>query len=121
MKQDRCIGYLGVDVLNNATICNEASGLAAAGVPLEVASVRRFTRPTFYHEETLGAWARAIHDLSPMQAGPVALALARAPWVFGRRFWQALWGAITCPAEGPAQRLRIAWPFLPALRVGRYW
>src|SRR5438552_2021980 len=101
MTQGPSIGYLGVDVLNKATICNEASVLAAAGVRLEVASVRRFARPTFYREETLGSWAREILYLSPPRPWSVALDLARAPWVFGRRFWRTLWGAITCPAEAP--------------------
>ena len=47
------IGYLDVDVLNNATICNEATALVDRGVPLDLVSVYEFDDPTFYRSESL--------------------------------------------------------------------
>ena len=41
------VGYVGVDVLNNATICNEAAGLLAMGVPLAIGTVKNFEKATF--------------------------------------------------------------------------
>src|SRR5262245_44475886 len=109
MSQGPCIGYVGVDVLNNATICNEASGLVEAGVTLEVSSVLRITRARFYHDATLASWGRLIEYLTPLRFSTVICDLARAPRAFGRRFWGTLWAALRCPAEGPRQKLRILW------------
>ena len=117
----RAIGYIGVDVLNNATICNEAPALLAAGVPLEIASVYRFVKPTFYKETTLDKLARDIHHLYPLGVFHAARDLVVALCVFRWRFFRALWGAIRCPAEGRRQRLRILFHVLPAACLAVHW
>ena len=114
MPERRNVGYLGVDVLNNATICNEAPALLAEGVPLEVASVYRFEKPTFYSNKTLEDLAGRIEHLYPLGLFRTSWDLVRAPFVFGRRFWKALAGAVFCPAEGVKQKFRILFHLLPA-------
>src|SRR5262249_50083515 len=106
---------------NNPTICNEASGLSTSGVPLEVASVGRSAQPTFPPEESPGEWAGSISDLGGLRTWTVALALARAPFVFGRRFWTALLGAATCPAERLEERIQLLWHFGAATLLALRW
>ncbi len=115
------VGYVGVDVLNNATICNEAAGLLRRGVPLEVVSVHRHDRPTFYRDESLETLRRSIYDLSPMTFGRVAAALVLAPLLFGFRFWATVAKAVFGPAEGLRQRLTIVYQLVPAAILARHW
>ena len=121
MEPRPTVGYIGVDVLNNATICNEAAGLLEAGARLDVVSVYRFDRPTFYQEGTLAALAGRLHHLYPLEPWSVARDVARAPFEFGARFWKTLRGAITCPAEGVRERLKILGHLLPAIQLARHW
>ncbi|MGF1583281.1 MAG: glycosyltransferase family 4 protein [Gemmataceae bacterium] len=115
------IGYIGVDFLNNATICNEALGLLDAGVPLEPASVYSFEKATFYRNKNLERITSNLHSLYPLKAGSVLWALLAGPFVFGWRFWKALGKACTCEVEGWSQRLRVVWGFLPALCLAMHW
>jgi len=121
MHRTGAVGYIAVDVLNNATVCNEAVGLIAEGIPLDIVSVRRFDQPTYYQEETLSDLAGRIHTLYPLRWQSVVWALVLAPWVFGFRFWVALAKALGCPAEGWKQKLRVLIHFVPALCVALRW
>lgn len=115
------IGYVGVDVLNNATICNEATGLLEAGVALDVVSVYRIDRPTFYMGTSLERLSRGLRHLYPLRPATVLCDLARAPFVFGRRFFGAVWGAFSCPVDRPGERLRLLGHLLPGLRLAMLW
>ena len=115
------IGYVGVDVLNNATVCNEASGLLRAGVPLEVVSVYGQERPTFYRDETLDDLRRSVNDLFPVAPRELAHAILAAPFVFGGRFRAMLAKAALGPAEGWRQRLTVLYQVLPALVLAMRW
>ncbi len=115
------IGYIGVDVLNNATVCNEATGLLAAGVPLEVCSVYRHASATFYQDASLEALRASIQDLSPLRPAEVLGAILGAPFRFGWRFPWAAWRAVVLPAEGLKQRLTLLYQFLPALVLATRW
>lgn len=121
MRERTRIGYIGVDVLNNATICNEVPGLLDAGVTLDLVSVYRFEKPTFYKEKSLAAWASGIYYLYPLRLFAILWDLLRAPFVFRQRFFSALWKAVTAECEGPKQRLRVWLHFLPGLRLAYYW
>lgn len=115
------IGYIGVDVLNNATVCNEATGLLNAGVPLEVVSVYRHEKATFYQGESIETLKRSIDNLFPMGIGRVLLCLLAAPFLFGFRFWSTAWKAVFGPAEGWRQRLTIIYQFVPSVVLAVRW
>ena len=115
------LGYLGVDVLNNATVCNEASALLRSGVPMRVVSVYPHRKATFYDDESLGPLRDAITDLYPLRAGEVAGVLALAPFRFGFRLFSALMKAVFAPAEGVRERLVLLWQFLPAIVLASRW
>ena len=115
------IGYVGVDVLNNATICNEAEGLVAGGVDLDVVSVYRVIRPTYHQGNSLGAWSDHVHALYPMRPLATVRDLMMAPFAFGRRFWAMLANGLTMPAEGVRERLKIVAHIVPAISLALYW
>ena len=115
------IGYIGVDVLNNATVCNEATGLLGAGVPLEVVSVYPYKSATFYRDVTLESLRAAVSSLFPMRAMSVIVAAGAAPFVFGTRFVTMLTKAAFGPAEGWKQRLTILYQVIPALVLAMRW
>ena len=117
----RPVGYVGVDVLNNATVCNEVIGLLGEGVRLDLVSVYGIDRPTFYRDETIRDWAAGLSSLYPLRPRQVVADLLRAPFVFGRRFWGTLWRAATCPVEGPKQAVRIGLHLVPAIRLALHW
>ncbi len=119
--QTQRIGYIGVDVLNNATVCNEASGLLAAGVPLEVVSVHRHDRPTFYQDQSLDTLQKSVTHLFPLCLFEAARAVLTAPFVYGRRFWTMLGNAAFGPAEGARQRITLVVQILPALILAARW
>lgn len=121
MLNNRAIGYIGVDVLNNATVCNEAMGLLKEEVPLKIVSVYRFAQPTFYQDKTLADLSGRIENLYPLGPLRIAWDMFKAPLLFGRRFWKTLAGAIFCPAEGMKQRLRIWFHLLPAVCLATRW
>jgi len=115
------IGYIGVDVLNNATICNEADALTEGGARLDIVSVHRIERPTYHRGDTLGEWSRSVHSLYPIRIAPTLCALAAAPFAFGRRFWSTLAAAFTMPVEGPKQRWKTVAHLVPAISLAFYW
>ena len=115
------VGYIGVDVLNNATICNEASGLLRAGVPLEIVSVYRHDRPTYYRDDNLDELRRSVTHIFPASRQEVLKAVVASPFVFGRRFGSMLGKAVFGPAEGFRQRLTLIYQILPALVLAMRW
>lgn len=115
------IGYIGVDVLNNATVCNEAIGLLGAGVALEVVSVYRYEKATFYHDVTLDSLRAAVSTLFPMRAMSVIVAVGAAPFVFGTRFLRMLSNALFGPAEGWKQRFTLLYQVIPSLVLAMRW
>ena len=117
----RSIGYLGLDVLNNATICNEALGLIEAGTPLEIVSIQRIQSATFFSDRSLSSLIPRIHALYPLGLWSVLGTLAMAPYLFGINFWRALVQMATCPVEGWRQRARLIWRFIPSLCLARHW
>jgi glycosyltransferase involved in cell wall biosynthesis len=117
LSQGPCIDYFGVDLLDNAVICNEVGGLRRTGLRLEAVSVPGFTRPTFYQEEVLPSWGRLIEYLTPLRFSTVVCDLARAPLAFGGRSWATFWGELSESGEGPRQKLSILWHVIPSLRL----
>src|SRR4051812_33659985 len=65
---DQILGYIGVDVLNNATVCNEASALLRAGLPMQVVSVYPHRKAAYYEDASLGPLLGSIEDLFPLRA-----------------------------------------------------
>ena len=119
--QGQRIGYVGVDVLNNATVCNEGSGLLAAGVPLEVVSVYRHDRPTYYQDDHLNALRESVTHLFPLSPLEVVKAVIASSFVFGRRYWSMIFKAAFGPAEGFRERLTLLYQILPALVLALRW
>ena len=62
------IGYVGVDILNNATICNETTALVEKGVPIDLVSVYKIDNPTFYQSETLASIRDQIRHVYPLRS-----------------------------------------------------
>ncbi len=114
------VGYIGVDILNNATICNETTALLGRGVPLDLVSVYRFNKPTFYQNETLKQLDGRIFHLYPLGLN-VVWQLLLGPFVFGPRFFSAVFKAITGKVEGPRERFKTIAHLIPALKLAWYW
>lgn len=115
------VGYIGVDILNNATICNETTALLQRDVPLDLVSVYKFSRPTYYQEKSLELLDNRIHHLYPMRLFGTLWQIALAPFVFRRNFFRTIWKALTGKVEGPKQRLKVLGHLLPALKLAHYW
>ena len=115
------IGYIGVDILNNATICNETTGLLERNVPLDLVSVYHVNKPTFHQDHSVELLKNRIHHLYPLRPLETAWNLARAPFVFGKRFFLALAKALTGRAEGPREKLKSLFHLLPALKLAYHW
>ncbi|WP_422923018.1 glycosyltransferase family 4 protein [Singulisphaera sp. PoT] len=115
------IGYLGMDVLNNATVCNEAMGLIEAGVPLEVVSIYPVKKATFHQKESLCGLHDRVQSIYPLRRFRVVLALLCAPLLFGWRFWSMLSKAVFGPAEGPRQRMNLIFQTIPATVLAVKW
>ncbi len=115
------IGYIGVDVLNNATICNETTALLERDVPLDLVSVYNIKKATFYQDDTLKILEGRIHHLYPLNAVAMAWDILRAPFLFGGRFFTTLWKALTGKVEGPKQRLKMVGHLLPAIKLALHW
>jgi len=121
MAGESRIGYIGVDVLNNATVCNEAMGLLRAGVALEVVSVYSYETATFYQDETVRDLRDRVQSIYPLAPKKVVLALLAAPLSFGGRFWSMLARTVFGPAEGIRQRLTLIYQMIPALLLALQW
>ncbi|MEM7312234.1 MAG: glycosyltransferase, partial [Planctomycetota bacterium] len=115
------IGYIGVDVLNNATICNETTALLERDVPLDLVSVYNIQKATFYRNETLKILDGRIHHLYPLKPLAMAWGVLRAPFVFGGRFFTMVWKALTGKVEGPRQRMKMLGHLLPAIKLAYHW
>ncbi len=118
----RRVGYIGVDVLNNATICNEAAGLLELGVPLAIATVKTFEKATF--NEGLDELAAVRAAMISVGSMPKSLRIADAilaPVRFPIGFWRMLIQAILTPCEGPRQKAAFLSQILPAIAIASEW
>lgn len=121
MSAQAKIGYIGVDVLNNATICNEAQALMQQEVPLDFVSVYKYDNATFYKNETVAKISEQLHYLYPMTWYSVLYALTVGPFLFGWNYWKTIFRACTCEAEGWYQRSRLIGHLLPSISLAIYW
>ena len=121
MQEDKRIGYIGVDVLNNATICNEAPALLAEGVPLEIASVKRFKKATFHRSHAVSAMESRLSYLYPIGFFRTIQYLCIAPFVFRRKWFSAIAAAFSCPSENWKAKLRVLFHLLPGLKLAFLW
>ncbi len=115
------IGYIGVDVLHNATICNEASGLLAQGFPLEICSVHPIEAPGYYRQESMALLRQKTTALYPLKPLETAQAIFLGPFLFGLNWFRAIWGAFSCPAESWGARFRLLAHLIPALVLALRW
>ena len=115
------IGYIGVDILNNATICNETTALLERDVPLELVSVYKYEKPTFYKNKSLSLLDGRIHHLYPMKWWRVLFCLVAAPFLFRRRFFLALSNALFGEVEGFSQRLKMVGHLIPGVLLAMHW
>ena len=122
VQKSRHVGYIGVDVLNNATICNEAAGLLARGVPLAIATVKNFDRSLF--NEGLGELAAvraAMISFGGTGRGRKLADVLLAPIRFPLRFWHMLAAAAATPCEGPREKAALLWQMIPAIVIVSQW
>ena len=115
------VGYVGVDILNNATICNETTALLERGVPLDLVSVYKIDKPTFYQNETLKQLDGRIFHLYPLRPASVVFDLLCALFIFRTRFIRTVWLAATGKVEGPKERYKTLAHIIPALKLAFYW
>ncbi len=116
------VGYVGVDVLNNATICNEAAGLLALGVPLAIGTVKNFEKATFNEGlDELAAVRSAMISVGSMSRGRRICDVLLAPLLFPAGFWRMILGALFTPCEGPRQKAAFLSQILPAISMASQW
>lgn len=115
------IGYIGVDILNNATICNETTGLLEKNVPLDLVSVYNIPEPTFFSSKSIELLAGNITHLYPIRFLKMVMEVLLAPFVFRTNFFKAIWKALTGPVEGSKQRFKTIAHLLPAIKLAFYW
>lgn len=115
------VGYLGVDVLTNATIINELSGLLQRGLPLDIVSVRNTGKPQFHRNETIARIVSLTTFLYPLGIWEMAKALVLAPFVFPIGLVHAVIRAFVCPVDSWSERGRVIAHLLPALVLSMRW
>lgn len=115
------MGYIGVDVLHNATICNEASGLLELGFPLEICSVHPIEAPGYYRQESMALLRQKTTALYPLPFGETLAAVFLGPFVFGGNYFRAIGGALSCPAESWKARFRLIAHLIPAMVLAMRW
>jgi len=121
-SDNRRVGYIGVDVLNNATICNEAAGLLELGVPLAIATVKTFEKATFNEGlDELAAVRAAMISVGSMPKSRRIADLILAPVRFPLGFWRMLTGGLLTPCEGPRQKAAFLSQILPAIAIASEW
>lgn len=121
IQSETRIGYIGVDILNNATICNEATALLERGTPLELVSVYRFQKPTYHQNDSLQDLNGRIEHLYPIKPLLTCWDLFRAPILFGGNFFKTVFKALTGKVEGRAQRLKMLGHLIPAIKLALHW
>ncbi len=116
------VGYIGVDVLNNATICNEAAGLISKGVPLAIAMVKDFDRSLFNEGLVeLSTVRAAMISFGAMSRGRKIVDIALAPLRFPIRFWYMVVAALATRCEGSRQKAALLWQIIPAIGIVSQW
>lgn len=120
-RNQRSVGYIGVDILNNATICNELTALSQHDMRLDLVSVYQYAKPTFYKEASVSQFAGRIFSLYPLAPLRLFLQLLLAPFFFGRRFPIAIWKGLTGPVEGWRERVKVIAHLLPAVALAHHW
>lgn len=115
------IGYIGVDVLNNATVCNEAIGLMKRSIQLEVASVYPYSQATFFRGDDVQRLAQRIETLYPLGIFRPLGELFTALFVFNLRLLAVVWAAVLCPAEKWRAKAMVLYHILPAVRLALRW
>lgn len=120
-RKQQSVGYIGVDILNNATICNELTALTDHDVALDLVSVYQIAKPTFYRDDSVSQFAGEIFSLYPLSPPRLIFQLLLAPFFFGWRFPVAIWKALTGPVEGWSERFKVMAHLLPAVALACHW
>lgn len=115
------IGYIGVDVLNNATICNEILGLRDKQVEAEWVSVYAFDKATYFKDPALADLAEKLPSLYPLRPLRAVYLLLMAPFVFRMRLLKTVFKAATGPVEGTRERLKMLAHIVPAILLATMW
>jgi glycosyltransferase involved in cell wall biosynthesis len=122
LSDARRVGYVGVDVLNNATICNEAAGLLEMGVPLAIGTVKTFERATFNEGlDELAAVREAMISVGSMSKGRRIFDVILAPLRFPAGFWKMTIGGLFTPCEGLRQKAAFLSQIIPAICMASEW
>jgi len=104
--------------LGNAWVGNELGVVTQAGIQVRLHALYR-PGATFFESadmERIGREARYLYPLPPVG---FLVSLLLAPFLFGTRYFAALWNTLTGPRESLSIRLKTAWHFLVAAHFAR--
>ncbi len=110
------IHYMTTQGVGDAWVGNELRVLAARGVPFALHALKR-PEKTYFRSPDIAALDRQTQVLYPLPKLGLLLSLAAAPFLFGMRFFQCLWNALT----GPRESLEIRLKTLGHLAVACHW
>lgn len=104
--------------LGNSWVGNELRVVVAEGIPVRLHALYR-PQSTFFESadmERIGREARYLYPLPPVG---FAISLLAAPFLFGGRYFAALWNTLTGPRESFKIRIKTMWHFMVACHFAR--
>lgn len=110
------IHYMTTIGVGDAWVANELRVVARAGIPFQLHALMRPTK-TYFSSEDVAEMNRSTRVIYPLGAVRVGFSLLAAPFRFGRRFWGALWNALS----GERESLRIRLVGIWHLGVACHW
>lgn len=112
------IHYMTSNGLGNAWVGNELRVVVSEGIPVRLHALYR-PQSTFFESEDMARVGREARYLYPLPPIGFALSVLLAPLLFGRRFFAALWNALTGPRESFAIRLKTLFHLFVACHFAR--
>ncbi len=100
------VHYITTSGVGNAWVGNELRVLRAHGIPFRLHGLHS-PQSTYHAAEEVAALDRETRWIYPLSRAGTLASFLLAPWIFGARFWAALWNALTGPRESENVRLRV--------------
>ncbi len=110
------IHYLTTNGVGNAWVGNELRILQREGVPFVLHALER-PEVTFFESAEIEALNRDTRAIYPLPVLAALVSCFAAPFVFGQRYWSALWNGLTGPRESFWVRLKT----LGHLAIACHW
>jgi len=106
------IHYMTTRGIGNAWVGNELRILQREKIPFRLHSLVR-PETSYFLSPEFTEIAEQTNVIYPLGMSAIFSLLA-APWLFGARFWSALWNAVTGPRESTWLRLKVLWHLIVA-------